>query len=324
MILRVFCSRVLPSGRQLRSLSAELVPLSHSPLSTSTTPMIAAEEERLLKERCRTVARSCASIEELKQLFPDIYKIVAWRCWIRDVTAHMKRTRKPSGFWDLENCRKEALKYSSRTEFRNLNSGAYLSAIRHGWLDEICSHMRQRRKPNGYWNDKEICRSEALKFSNRSDFLKHSKSAYLRSLKNHWLEDICSHMSFLRSPSGHWKSKEVCAKEALKYKTRSEFEAGSPSAYGRAIKFDWLDDICQHMRPSHMLVPRGHWNVKSNCINEARKYSSPREFSKKSGSALQGCYRNGWLEEAYAHMPRAEGLNRPMFRRRKVSNPVVS
>jgi len=42
-------------------------------------------------------------------------------------------------------------------------------------------------------------------------------------------------------------TKERCYKEALKYKTRTNFRKSSSSAYIRARKEGWLDEICEHM-----------------------------------------------------------------------------
>lgn len=39
--------------------------------------------------------------------------------------------------------REEALKYNTRTEFKN-NSGGYKAAKRRGILDDVCSHMKKR------------------------------------------------------------------------------------------------------------------------------------------------------------------------------------
>ena len=43
--------------------------------------------------------------------------------------------------WTIDECKKEALKYSSRCEFEKNNKNSYIWAIRHNVLDEICSHM---------------------------------------------------------------------------------------------------------------------------------------------------------------------------------------
>lgn len=53
--------------------------------------------------------------------------------------------------------------------------------------------MSGRSIPCDYWN-KERCRLEALKYSNRSEFSKQSNGAYTAALKNGWLDEICKHM----------------------------------------------------------------------------------------------------------------------------------
>jgi hypothetical protein len=49
--------------------------------------------------------------------------------------------KKPSGYWTIERCHEEALKYSTRSNFRR-DSNSYKAAQRNGWLDHICSHMK--------------------------------------------------------------------------------------------------------------------------------------------------------------------------------------
>lgn len=51
-------------------------------------------------------------------------------------------------------------------------------------------------------------------------------------------------------------SKEVCAKEALKYKTKSEFGKKSKGAYFAAMRNGWLDEICSHMQVQGNLYKR--------------------------------------------------------------------
>lgn len=94
---------------------------------------------------------------------------------------------------------------------------------------------------------KEQCQEEALKFKSRGEFGKKSPSSYNKSLKNKWLEEICSHMIEVRKPKEYW-TKERCQEEALKYKTKSEFYKGSMSAYSKAWENNWLDDICKDMK----------------------------------------------------------------------------
>ena len=152
----------------------------------------------------------------------------------------IKENMKPKGYWnDKNNCAKVAALCSSRYEFSQKYSSAYNSSLRNGWIDDICKHMFGRSNPCVYWN-KERCRLEALKYSNRTDFSKQSNGAYSAALKRGWLDEICQHMVI------RWQykwDKESCRKEALKYTTRTEFQHNSSGAYTAALKQGWLDEI---------------------------------------------------------------------------------
>jgi len=101
---------------------------------------------------------------------------------------------------------------------------------------------------------KEKCWEEALKCKTRSEFYKNS-GASTASLKNHWIDDICSHMIEIKKPNGYW-TKERCRKEALKYSTKKEFSINSPSSYNRSKKLKIIDDICSHMTIIGNIVKR--------------------------------------------------------------------
>jgi hypothetical protein len=49
--------------------------------------------------------------------------------------------KKPNGYWNFEKCKEEALKYNTRSHFKNNSESAYVAAWQHKWLDEICNHM---------------------------------------------------------------------------------------------------------------------------------------------------------------------------------------
>ena len=83
--------------------------------------------------------------------------------------------------WTKEACQIEASKFKRRWEFQKQSRNCYMAAHRHGWLDEICSHMeavkpnsgKSRSMPYGYWT-KNKCQQEANKYKFRHDFQKHS------------------------------------------------------------------------------------------------------------------------------------------------------
>ena len=95
--------------------------------------------------------------------------------------------------WTKEKCKEEALKYNYRNSFRNSNPSAHDAARRNKWMDEICSHMVKPYEKSIKWT-KEKCQEEALKYNYRIEFINGNPTAYNVSLKNKWLDEICSHM----------------------------------------------------------------------------------------------------------------------------------
>jgi len=111
---------------------------------------------------------------------------------LNDICSHMKQKYKPKNYWTKERCHEKALGYNSRLSFQKKDHSSYLKAQINGWLDEICSHMIEIKKPKNYWT-KERCQNEATKYENKKDFREQSK-AYERAYRNGWLDEICSHM----------------------------------------------------------------------------------------------------------------------------------
>jgi predicted GIY-YIG superfamily endonuclease len=97
-------------------------------------------------------------------------------------------------FYSREKCLELALKYTKASEFAKNNSSAYSSAQKHKWLDEIYSHMENINHSPGYWT-KENCQIEALKYKTRTEYAKNNMSAYNKSIKEKWIDDICKHMN---------------------------------------------------------------------------------------------------------------------------------
>jgi hypothetical protein len=182
--------------------------------------------------------------------------------WVDDVTKHMVRIeqkprgywtydavyidKKPKGYWTYEKVEEEAKKYNTRWEFRKGSSSAYMRASNKNWLDSVTKHMVQVVKPNNYWTYDKV-EEEAKKYNTRLEFSKGCSSAYSSALKNEWIDDVTKHMVYIeKKPRGYWTYDKV-EEEAKKYNTRLEFQKKSPSAYRRARKSGWLDDVAKHM-----------------------------------------------------------------------------
>lgn len=92
----------------------------------------------------------------------------------------------------------------------------------------------------------ESCKQEALKYLSKREFSIKCGSAYQYALRNKILNDVCSHMINKHKPSNYW-TYEKCKEDALNYKTRNEYRIKSGSSYDKALKNNWLDEICSHM-----------------------------------------------------------------------------
>lgn len=151
----------------------------------------------------------------------------------------------------------EALKYKTRTEFAKCSNGAYQAAKRRGILDKICSHMPIRcvstghKPPNYRWTD-ELLAQEALKYKNKTDFIKNAWGAYQAARDRGILDKICAHMPKRRKIPREWHSHfkwtfEKIKEEAFQYKSREEFRKNSGGAWSAAQDLGILDIVCAHM-----------------------------------------------------------------------------
>ena len=201
---------------------------------------------------------------------------------------------KPPGYWTKERLRTEALKYTNRKEFRLGNASAYQRSTATGVHDYVCSHMVEKNKPAGYWTDARV-KKEALKYSTKHEFKKHSNSAYHCSRVSGNHDDICSHMIPINRVNGYWNNDRI-HKEALKYKYRVDFVKGAVSAYGASLNSGKHEYFC-----SHMIDKLKDW-TDENITAEALKYTTRADFQKHSSSAYQASASSIKHGEFCAHM----------------------
>jgi predicted GIY-YIG superfamily endonuclease len=248
--------------------------------------------------------------------------------------------RKGKNYWNKNKCKKEALKYKKRSEFKMYAGGAYNFAKNHGFLNEICGHMkiignRFKRLVYSYiFSDKSVYigltgnieeRDNKHKRDQDSSVFKHiSKTKLEPTLIIHSDYILASDASKFegkileeykktgyyilnQAPTGVLGGENIkwtfenCKKEALKYNTRTSFAKGSESAYNAARRYNWLEKICKHMKVIRNYFPKNYW-TKDRCVAEALKYSKRNDFGEKSAGAYMACLRNNWLEEVCKHM----------------------
>lgn len=140
---------------------------------------------------------------------------------------------------------------------------------------------------SGKWNYKS-CYKEAKKYKTLKDFRKKSPAAYNVACKNKWQDDY-EWLKTIEHKGGYW-TYEKCYKEAEKYKTRTEFQKNSGSAYDKSLKEKWIDDYFW------FLTKRNNWTY-DNVLKEAKKYMKLSDFRKNSGGAYNASRKNGWLND---------------------------
>src|ERR1035437_3301586 len=138
----------------------------------------------------------------------------------------------------------------------------------------------------------ENLQTEALKYSYRGDFQKHSWGAYKAALKFKFLEQICKHME---ARHVRW-TLENLQTEALKYSSRGDFYEHSANAYSAAIRHKILDQICLHMEAKYV-----YWTLESLRV-EALKYFSRGEFYRCNPGAHSVACKRGILDDICQHM----------------------
>lgn len=190
-------------------------------------------------EKLRIEAKKYKTRGEFQINSASAYSSAHKRGLLNQICGHMYEPKKPHGFWTKARCIEEAKKYKSKQDFRTHSSAAYGKAEKNKWLNEICQHMKEIKKPNGFWN-LEMCLNEAKKYSSYIEFQSNSSSAYGAALKNGWLKLIQVNYKNIKRPNGYWTF-ELCKAEAKKYKNKRQFSIGSSGAYDSAYKNKWLD-----------------------------------------------------------------------------------
>jgi len=144
-------------------------------------------------EKCKEISLTCETKEELYKKFGSAYGSMLENKWLNDLCVHMNDNKKSKNYWTKERCQEEALKYDNRKDFKKYSKKASLKACRNKWFNEICSHMKEIRKNNGYFSF-EICKEEASKYNTKTEFMNNCPSAYSKCLSKKWIAEICSHM----------------------------------------------------------------------------------------------------------------------------------
>ena len=288
------------------------------------------------KERCQEEALKYISKKEFNKKSRMVYKTSMENKWLGDICSHMVQIHKPKNYWTKENCKNVALLCKTKSEFQHIYGGAYRKSRTKGWLGEITMHMvkkgnRYKKCIYAYeFPDNSVYIGltynmdvRKIKHNNdkRSAVFNHIKKTnlnpVLKILTDFLNVDIASKLegNFVdKYRKEEWKilnkietggiggnvikwNKSACQIESLKYTKRSDFFKFSRSAYISSSKHKWLDEICSHMKPSHMKKLS-----KDECQSLALKYKNRSAFRIHNKGAYNTSIKNGWLDEICGHM----------------------
>ena len=207
-------------------------------------------------------------------------------------------------FWTYKEVKDTAQRYHTLRAFRKgPHRRAYLAAKRNGWLGLVCAHMVTPESPTSPWNDIDRCRTEARKFTTKKAFKELSPEAFRGSVRNGWLDEVCSHMMLLDTRAWEELTMEDCRRKAARYSSRVAFSKGSKRAYETSRRNGWLDEVCSHIVPTHL--PMGYWTF-DRCKESALNFDTRKEFLKGCGGGYDAAKRNNWLDTLCGHMRTAK------------------
>ena len=207
-------------------------------------PGFVSKRRNWTKEECITEARKFSS-RRVWAKAGSSYGAAQRNGWLKECTEHMQYVVE-HGKWTLEKCSAEASKFSDKASWKRSSPSSYGAARKHDWLDQCCAHMFSLIE-HGKWT-LETCKADAARFSRRGEWAKASQSAYVVAHKNGWLKDCCAHMQIVVNRD-KW-TRETCQVDAAKYQTRGQWKRNSPTAYSKARRNGWSDEICRHMPPA--------------------------------------------------------------------------
>jgi predicted GIY-YIG superfamily endonuclease len=91
--------------------------------------------------------------------------------------------------WNKENCIEAAMKCKTRTEFHKKYRGAYSSAVKNNWIDEINNILKSNKGGKQIHNLKS-CKKKAILCTSVTDFKNKYPKEYSAAYRNNWLNEF--------------------------------------------------------------------------------------------------------------------------------------
>jgi len=244
---------------------------------------------RLTFELCAEIASKYKTKTEFRLADRSAYQKARDCNWLEVICKHMIPSKnRPHGTLTLEFCKKEALKYKSRSELEAKDKGLYSVARKKGWLDEICSHMVPKLRKLTF----ELCKQEALKYKTRKELERADQSVFRAIHSNGWDCFLFSHMKKIKYTS--WSKtafKNICNPTGIFYLLYCEDQYEQFYKFGitsRTVKeryytfkempYDY--DIILQIENTPTFI----WDLEKIWVRETRKYRYTPQIQFAGGS----------------------------------------
>lgn len=189
-------------------------------------------------------AKKYKTIKEFRMKGKGAYGAAIELGIIELVCSHMKPLKAKDGHWTKAAVRQEAKKYTNRTDFKLHSGGAFNKAKLLGVLEEICTHMTWRTRPQGFWTKSKILKL-AKDYSSRTQFQKANAGAYDAAVRLGLIGDIQKIIPITRKKV-IWTEEKI-TQTARKFNTKIGFKKKYPSAYAIACRKKILKKVFSHI-----------------------------------------------------------------------------
>ena len=241
-------------------------------------------------------ANSFNSTSEWRRKDSSSYNAAKNHGWyhLSEVSGNLQRRVQLNKRWTSDKVLADAKSFQTIGGWTKASGGAVSAAKKMGLWQQATAHME---KPKNVlkWN-REAVLLDARKYTSRSEWKKHSGGAYSSATRNGWYDEAVSHMK-LRNPIGKWTHETVIA-EALKYQSKSDWQAKSAGSYEAAKRLR-----CFVEATSHMVVQRKKW-TQAEVIDAAKSFPSIKEWRAKHAISYAAAHRLGIISEVSKHMAR--------------------
>lgn len=298
-------------------------------LNTSTGGELGSVCCKWTKENILLAAQKCYSYKEFISMYPSAYGAALKNNWLKDIQEKLPKDRRNWGKEDIEkifeqcnsieevykmyggaceaakrigiyeNLSKKyriqhktytkqeiveyAKKFRYKIDFLNSNRSMFNAAIRLGIYKEIIDILET--KPHGKTIEEYI--TLASSYKSRSDFKKEHPGAYAVIIsKDGWADKCFGHMRY--KCRVNLSDREIL-NEALKYKTKNEWQKNDPGGYNASKKRGLFD-----LATKHMQRPIPHNKISDDFLVQlCSKYNNLAYFRKQHPNEYSVIVRRG-------------------------------